>query len=200
MAIKNRKKEWLNHRNEWVPQKAIPMWERKSDQACDRLFRVAERLEASLEKLRQLIWQVVDDYSKWMMKRGKVKGDWKGNLTLQTFERSKKIVVRQPEKSQINDNIYLAQEKAKEFLQKRTKRIPPEVRPFFNRLFRLDTNRNLPQYWLNDFLKIEIDDPDWQEFKLLLMQSFDTVGNRRYAEFYRKNADGEWEKVNLSYR
>lgn len=166
---------------------------------------IAEALihEDRVQKFRDRIWRVVDDYIKFSAKKTKTEPDLQKGVTFRTTNDLVWITVKRQTQYRPNDTLEIAKDFAKKTVWKKANKLGPEgefIRVILDKLFKLGKQGNANKVIWDQLRDIEWDDRDWRKFKEMAEKGYDIVGTRKFVQFkYRKSIDDEWNTVNLSF-
>jgi hypothetical protein len=110
MATKNERGEWKTPSGEWRDPKYIPQKYRRKDRIVERAFRVISKLEKMLDQLNADLDIWISEYTQWIMAKNMVDEDWRGNLSLSTFDGMMRIQIKYNDVIEFDEEIQLAKQ------------------------------------------------------------------------------------------
>ncbi len=170
---------------------------------ADALIAEALLHEDRVQKFKDRIWRVVDDYIKYSAKTTKTEPDLEKGVTFRTTDDLVWISVKRQTQYRPNDNLEIAKDFAKKTVWKKANKLGPDgdfIRVILEKLFKLGRQGNANKIIWDQLKEIDWDDKDWKRFKEMAANGYDIVGTRKFVQFkYRKSIDNEWNTVNLSF-
>ncbi len=180
-----------------VPISLVPALDKKKDKVVRQHIKTAEKLAALLLKLKNDAMKDIEAIREAMYADNKVKEGSKGNMLIQTFDKSLKIEVAIAERIEFSDLINVAQEKINQYLKEKTGNgIDSEIAELINLAFKttkgkLDTKRILSLF------KLQIKHSLWIEAMELLKKSIETNSSKTYIRFWKKDENGSLKSIVL---
>lgn len=170
---------------------------------ADTLIAEALTHEERVQKFRERIWRVVDEYIKYAAKKTKTEPDLQKGVTFRTTNDLVWITVKRQTQYRPNDTLEIAKDFAKKTVWKKANKLGDDgefIRVILEKLFKLGKQGNANKVIWDQLRDIEWDDRDWRKFKAMAENGYDIVGTRKFVQFkYRKSIDDDWNTVNLSF-
>lgn len=192
-------KVWIDPTGQKVPAQYVPAIDKRKTTIVERHVRKAEKLAEQLEKFKKQMYDECDAmYEEMREDANVVTRSKKGGYTLTTFSKDMKIEVSIDEKVSFDDNVMLAQEKLRAFIDmKLAKTGDSDVSELVNNAFKtrkgkLDTARVLGLMALN------INHPLWKEGVELIRKSITRNVTKRYVQLFTRDAEGVYHPVVLN--
>ena len=199
MIFRIKDSQWVNHKGQEVPREYISRYDQNKEKAVDKIFRRAEDIEAKLREFKIMAFDLADDLYTQMLAEANIEGgDRKGNFTFYSFDKSLRVEVSLKDRIEFDERINLAQIKLSEFIAEKTNGSDGELRELVNNAFtttrgRLDTKRVLSLF------SYKIKHPKWLEAMELIKGSISTNNTVRYMQIFRRDANGNYNPVNLNF-
>lgn len=201
--IQNNKTEyWHDEQGNRRPRKFISKMEKTQENEIGKILRKAEKLSDQLTKFKSEMIEGCDLIVEMFSKREKIDTEnWKGNLTLMSFDRSVKVELNANAKIEFDDlSIKACKGLLDEFLSENIDAKNAFISEIVTDAFstsrgKLDTKKVL------SLLKYEskIPDPKFQEAMRFLKDSVRNVGSRNYYRVSVKDSEGAWKQVKLDF-
>jgi hypothetical protein len=192
-------KEWIDPTGQKVPAQYVPAIDKKKTTVVTRYITKAQKLAEQLEKFKEAMYADCDAlYDEMREDANVVTRSKKGGYTLTTFSKDMKIEVSIDEKVSFDDNIMLAQEKLRSFLDmKLAKTGDTDVTELVNHAFKtrkgkLDTARVL------GLMSLNINHPQWKEGIELIRKSITRNVTKRYVQMFTRDEEGVYHPVVLN--
>lgn len=178
-----------------IPANRVPVIDRKKDTIAHRYLNKAKSLNTKIAEFKTKMLKDIDAIYAEMLKEANLEPtDRKGNFMLYSFDKSIKIMVKVSDRIEFDDHITIAQEKIKEFLNKKTEGADQDLAELVNNAFtttkgRLDTKRILGLFNLKIKHKL------WLEAIELIKTSITRNQSKRYVTVYERNGEGEYKAI-----
>lgn len=191
-------KEWIDPSGATVPAQYVPAIEKKKTKSVERIVREAEKAQNQLRKVKSLLFNECDNIYDMMKADANIRTGKKGNYTISTFSKDKKIMVDVQETLAFDDNINFAKEKIEEYVAAKANGVDEDLLKLVHLAFesnkgKLDTKRVLGLF------KLKIQHPKWNEAMELIRKSVDRNFSKRYARIFIRQENGEYKALELNF-
>lgn len=191
-------KEWIDASGATVPAQYVPAIEKKKTKTVERIVREAEKAQAQLRKVKSLLFEECDDIYDMMKADANIRTGKKGNYTISTFSKDKKIMVDVQETLAFDDNIQFAKDKIEEYVAAKAQGVDEDLLKLVHLAFesrngKLDTKRVLSLF------KLRIKHQLWDEAMELVKKSIDRNFSKRYARIFIRQENGEYKPLELNF-
>lgn len=195
---------WIDEAGNSIPFNRTTKSERIKERLANKILKEAQKVNASLEALKKLVDNAVNEVIEECRKENGVKLEGKGNYTWYNFNRSIKIETNINELIKF-DEILLesAKEKLLGLIREYTsgddfiKSIVEQA--FQTNTGKLDTKRILGLKKQTDRIKNEQIRMVWQEAMNLIDKSISRPDSKKYMKVFLKNSEGEYENIQLNF-
>ena len=200
MATK--KQNWKTASGLDVPANRVTAFEKKKEKVVNSLVSEAEKLSKELKAFKLKILKASKEILDFKASEEKAEiPETIGNFTFSNFHKDKKIEVTKSERVVFNDeDLILAKDLLDKYLNSQISTNALFVKDIILDAFstsrgRVDTRKvmGLLQY------KQRIDHPDFQKACELIEKAQDRPGSKTYARISVKNAEGEYEYIDLNF-
>ena len=203
MAKKDEKGNWLDPRGNTVPQKFIPIIDRKRDKAVEDVHGAIDKLESFMLKTKEMCLALIEAYQDWLDKECNTKREGKGNLQLTNFSGDKRVEIRINDMVEFDERLGLAKTKIDECIVRWSDGSRDEIAAIVRQAFNLDKKGNVNRQMILRLLGLEIKDATWVEAMDLIRKSIQVTGSRQYIQMSRKvkseTGAEQWETINLNF-
>lgn len=202
MIQNNRQEYWLDEAGKKVPYKYVSRLDKKTEVQIGRLLKEAEKLSERLAELKNKMAVFCEETKNAFAEKNQVDTtDWKGNMTLYSFDRSVKLELSANQRIEFDDmSIKACKSLLDDFLAENIDAKNAFIRDIVTDAFstsrgKLDTRKVLA------LLKYEskVKDAIFQEAMRFLKESIRNVGSRNYYRISTKNDNGDYEAVKLQF-
>lgn len=192
------KKQWIDLNGNEVPAQYVPTLDKERERITLKYLARAKKLSEQLEKLKAEMLAESDAIYERMLKDNNVPGNSKGGFSISTFDRSAKIEISIQERIEFDDLISVAHEKIKQYLEEKTQGVDHDLQQIINQAFetrkgRMDVKRILGLF------RLQINHPLWLEAMELIKKSITRNNSKRYVRVWEKDANGEYQNVELNF-
>jgi len=203
MAKKDDKGNWINPRGVAVPNKYVPVVEKKRDKAVEDIHTAVDKVEQMMLKTKEAVLTLIESYLLWLEKETNTKREGKGNLTLTNFSGDKLVEIVINDMIDFDERLGLAKTKIDECFTEWSEGSRDEITAIVRQAFNLDKKGNVNRQMIVRLLSLEIKDRRWREAMDLIRHSMQVRGTRQYINLRRKVktelGSEQWEKVNLNF-
>jgi hypothetical protein len=196
---KEGKRQWLNPKGETVPAAYIRKINKQQDATAFKQSKKALALHNSLVAFKKEIMDECDALYEQMKADAHIKTSQKGSYAITSFGGEVKIEMTiQDRVAWKEPEIGFAKAKIFEYLKSELGDKQEAVRKLIYTAFetsggKLDTKRIL------GLLKLEINDATWKAGIELLKQSMQVVDSKRYVRVFVRDAEGEYQPIDLNF-
>jgi hypothetical protein len=197
-----RSEYWLDEQGNKRPRKYLTKLERMQESEIGKILKRAEFLNEKLSEFKEAVASSCEKLVEEYAKRNKLDTtNWKGNITLMSFDRSVKIELNVNNRIEFDDlAIKACKALLDEFLSENIDAKNAFIAEIVTDAFstsrgKLDTKKVL------GLLKYEskIKDEKFQKAMGFLKESIRNVGSKNYYRISVKDDDGSWEPIRLDF-
>lgn len=125
-------------------------------------------------------------------------GGAKGNKTYLTHDGLFKIEIRVSDLMTFGPELQIAKGLIDECLNEWAADSRPEIRAIVTRAFNTDKEGQINRSEIFMLLRLEIEDPRWQEAMRAIRDAIRVIGSKTYMRFSKRNAfDASWEPITI---
>lgn len=158
--------------------------------AIDLGQEIAQYRQQSLNDIKAFVGLSVEKYGvSW--------GGRKGNITLNSYDGSLRVLIAVDETITFDERLQAAKQLIDECIVDWSSGSRPELRAIINDAFSVDRVGRINTKRVLGLRRLEITDPKWQEAMRAISDSVLTVSSREYIRIYRRDEDGVYQLVNL---
>lgn len=182
-----------------VPVETVKAQDRLMDEVVGKIFGFAVDLSAQVARFREHTFADIADFQGLLEQEyGARMGGQKGNLTLTSFDGTKKVVLQVADRIAFGPELQVAKKLVDECLTEWSAESNAHIRAIVARAFSVDEAGKIKQDELFSLLRLEIDDERWQRAMKAIRDSIRVMGTKEYVRFYQR-ADGraDWKPVTI---
>jgi hypothetical protein len=191
----------INPRGHEVPVETISPLELLKDEMVRELIKKAHALQAHTQAVKQAMTEHVASYLGLAAQEYGIEltGD-KGNVTLHSYDGSKKVVINVNERIFFNsEQLAVARQLFLKCFREWTKDGRGELKAMIENAFNTDKQGRVNQYQLMRILRIESNDKTFQKAQKALRDALNPLDCKSYIRFYERDDKGNWESINLNF-
>ncbi len=127
---------------------------------------------------------------------GQTRGGKKGNLTLTSYDGCLKVTVQVADNIEFGPELQIAKELLDECLTEWSSDARPELQSIVKRAFNTDKPGQVNRSEIFMLLRLDIQDPRWQEAMKAIRDAMRVVGSKAYVRCHKRAApDAAWEPI-----
>jgi len=197
MAKKNDSGHWLNGTGEAVPQKYVPMIDRKRDGMVERLMKQAEALSEKLSAFRETIDTEVGKFLGEAAKQHNLVLNEGGNYWFTGFSGDIRLEIKVGKLIDFDERLKFAKQKIDDCIERWSEGANDKLKLVVFDAFKTDAKGRLDTKRILGLRKLEIKDAVWEEAMELIGKAITITGTKTYVNFHRRDEHGEWKGVCL---
>ena len=191
---------WLDARGNLIAERNVSMVERDVNDVVLLVHGYGEALSEQMARFREhtlsdvmaLCVRIVDEYG------GKI-GGRKGNITLVSFDGTKRVVLAQAERIAVGPQIIAAQAIIEECIETWSERGNRNLRALVDGAFKSDATGKVSVTQLIRLKNVHIDDARWRSVQAAISDALTPAGKAEYIRLYRRDrAADPWQQVPLN--
>lgn len=182
-----------------VPVEAIKPADRLEDEVVRKIMTFASSLSDQISRFRGHTMTDLGEFDALLQQEYKAtKGGPKGNRTYQTFDGLKKVTIQIADFVDFGPQLQVAKRLLDECLTEWAADSRPEIRAVITRAFNTDKEGKVNRSEIFMLLRLDIDDPRWQDAMRAIREAMRITGSKEYVRFYERNSitDG-WRAVTI---
>lgn len=190
---------WLDAEGSMRPEDAISKADKQKEEIIDDIFAGVFHAREGIANFKKHIMEALDAYIEKQAKKAKVEG-WKGNITIQNYDATRRIMVRKSEIQNFNEKLQFAKAKFDEWVIKKTQGGDADLAEIAQKAFEVDKAGQINRSFLFKLLRYSIKDPDFKKAQELLRESIETNGSKTYVLFQIKNESNGWDNLSIDFQ
>lgn len=202
MAKKDKDGNWIDPRGRAIPAEYVKEQDQRRDAMVEKVHAIAKKLEQAIASARLEITQEVDLYLEWLAKENKVKEGWKGNITLDSFDGSLRVVRNMDDQVGFSESLHLVKTHVDLWLKEQMEGANPALVKVVSSAFNVDKKGKVNTAMILRLLTLDITDAKWRKAMQILRDSIQVTATRQYLSFAEKvtTEEGEtWRPVVLNF-
>jgi len=202
MAKKDKDGNWIDARGRAVPEEYVKEQDQRRDAMVERVHAIAKKLEQAIAAARLDITQEVDLYLEWLAKENKVKEGWKGNITLDTFDGTLRVVRNMDDQVGFSESLQLVKTQIDLWLKDQMQGANASLVKVVSSAFNVDKKGKVNTAMILRLLNLDITDAKWRKAMQILRDSIQVTATRQYLSFAEKitTDEGEiWRPIILNF-
>jgi hypothetical protein len=202
MAKKDKQGNWLDARGKLVPEEYVPQDDKVRDALVTELHKEAMKLEELIIDFKMKAVTKIDAYLEELAKIKKVRENWKGNISLDSFDGSLRIERKIDETLGFDEKLQLVKTQVDKWVSVRLAGSDEALAKVISQAFNMDKQGKVNTSMLLKLLKLDIEDPEWKKAMRLLKESMSVRSSKQYINFKTKNSTDtgeDWSNVCLNF-
>ncbi|MCM0751927.1 sulfate transporter [Brucella pseudogrignonensis] len=182
-----------------VPLEAIKPADRLEDEVVRKIMAYANSLSDQISRFRGHTMTDLGEFDALLQQEyNATKGGPKGNRTYQTFDGLKKVTIQIADFVDFGPQLQVAKRLLDECLTEWAADSRPEIRAVITRAFNTDKEGKVNRSEIFMLLRLDIEDPRWQEAMRAIREAMRITGSKEYVRFYERASikDG-WRPVTI---
>mgnify|MGYP001360614977 FL=1 len=182
-----------------VPVETIRAEDRLEDETVRKIIGYAQALSDQIGRFKGHTFDDLSSFEALLAQEyGATRGGAKGNKTFMSFDGLLKVQVQVADHIDFGPQLQIAKGLVDECLNEWSAEARPEIRAIVTRAFNTDRTGQINRSEIFMLLRLEIDDPRWQEAMRALRAAMRIVGSKTYVRCYRRETpDGQWQAVTI---
>lgn len=182
-----------------VPKELVKPVHKLEDEVVRKIMGFADELSAQIARFRGHTMTDLGDLDALLAQEYSVtKGGPKGNRTYQSFDGLMKVSVQVADYVDFGPQLQIAKRLLDECLTEWSADSRPEIRAVITRAFNTDKEGQVNRSEIFMLLRLDIEDPRWQEAMRAIREAMRVTGSKEYVRFYRRaRATDRWEAVTI---
>jgi len=199
VTIVNGKSYMADAKGSLVPVEAIKPADRLEDEVVRKIMVFASSLSDQISRFRGHTMTDLGEFDALLQQEyNATKGGPKGNRTYQTFDGLKKVTIQIADFVDFGPQLQVAKRLLDECLTEWAADSRPEIRAVITRAFNTDKEGKVNRSEIFMLLRLDIDDPRWQDAMRAIREAMRITGSKEYVRFYERASitDG-WRAVTI---
>lgn len=202
MAKKDKQGNWLDAKGTPVPEKYVPVMDKKRDAMVESVFKKVEKLSDQMAKCKVEVVKALDKYLDELAKDNRIKEGWKGNILLANFAGDQVIERNSSDLIAFDEKLQMVKTQVDKWISERMKDADSDLAKVISQAFNVDKRGRVNTAMLLKLLHLDIEDPMWKKAMTLLKESI-IVKSTKTALIFRRKAvtdSGEtWQNIILNF-
>lgn len=194
---KGRHTYWRDAEGMLVPEKYIPLNEKKRDQMVEIVIKKVKLLQKTIKDAKKEIAKIVREYLNQIA--NEYDENWQGNTKLYNFTRDKEVEVKISKKIAFDEKLQIAKQKIDKCIMKWSQASDKRIVAIVNNAFKVDKTGNVDVKMILSLRKLKINDTDWKQAMDLISDAVIIQFTKRYFNFREKKDEGRFEPIVLNF-
>jgi hypothetical protein len=193
-----KKQIWLDSRGKEVPAEYVPELDKLRDAMVRKLHKKAGKIEDAITAFKVEVVKEIKQYLDKVAQVKKVRENWKGNITLDTFDGSLRIERNMDDTIGFDEKLSLVKTMIDKWFMSKLSGMDDSVSKIITQAFNVDKKGRINTAMLMRLFHLDITDSEWKKAMQLLKESMTVTNTRQYINFRKKvdTSTGE-EYVNI---
>lgn len=189
----------LNSKGHLVPKEAVRPIDRLQDEVIEAMMGHATALSDQIGRFKGHCMADVTGFLELIAQEyGTSRGGSKGNVTLTSFDGTKKVVFANHDHIDFGPELQIAKDLIDQCIAAWSLDSRPEIRALVGHAFDVDSAGKINRGALFSLQRLNIEDETWQRAMQAIRDSVRVIGSKSYVRFYRRTAhDAAWQAVPL---
>ncbi|WP_029056988.1 DUF3164 family protein [Stappia stellulata] len=182
-----------------VPLEMVKPAHKLEDELVRKIMRYADDLSAQIARFRGHTMTDLGEFDALLAQEyGVTKGGPKGNRTYQSHDGLMKVQVQVSDFIDFGPQLQIAKRLLDECLNEWAADSRPEIRAVITRAFNTDKEGKVNRAEIFMLLRLDIEDPRWQEAMRAIRDAMRVTGSKEYVRFYRRDrVTDRWQAVTI---
>jgi hypothetical protein len=182
-----------------VPLETIKPIDKLEDEVVRKVMRFAGELSDQIARFRGHTMTDLGEFDALLAQEYNVKkGGPKGNRTYQSFDGLLKVEVKVADFIDFGPQLQVAKRLLDECLTEWSADSRPEIRAVITRAFNTDKEGQVNRSEIFMLLRLDIEDPRWQEAMRAIREAMRVTGSKEYIRFHRRaDLSDRWQAVTI---
>ncbi len=182
-----------------VPLEMVKPAHKLEDEVVRKIMRFADELSAQIGRFRGHTMTDLGELDALLAQEHSLtKGGPKGNRTYQSFDGLMKVTVQVADYVDFGPQLQVAKRLLDECLTEWAAESRPEIRAVITRAFNTDKEGQVNRSEIFMLLRLDIEDPRWQEAMRAIREAMRVTGSKEYVRFHRRaRVTDRWEPVTI---
>ena len=189
----------LNRHGNLIREDNVRDIDRDMDETVRKIHDFGRALSAQMWRFREYSMADIGDYLMRVAEAyGSKPGGRKGNITLTSYDGTRKVQLAVAETIEVGPEIAAAQGIIEECIDEWGKTSSLKLRALVDQAFRTDATGNLSVAQLLQLRRVQIDDDRWRRVQAAIGDALRPSGKAEYVRLYeRETPDQSWQPVSL---
>lgn len=201
MARKNERGFWIDKKGDTFHPDNVKATESIKDELVEKLLDKSHAIKDTLAEFKTEAFAEVESYYNILLQNYEVdakKNSKKGNLTIENFSGTKKIVINVADRIAFDEKLTVAKLKIDEYLHGITKNSNADIQTLITKAFEVDKKDDVNAKKILSLKAYDIKDPLWIEAMGIIAEATEIVSSKNYIRFYtRETIEEAYEQVSL---
>ena len=182
-----------------VPFDLVKPAHKLEDEVVRKIMRFADELSAQIARFRGHTMTDLGELDALLAQEHSLtKGGPKGNRTYQSFDGLMKVEVKVADFIDFGPQLQIAKRLLDECLTEWAADSRPEIRAVITRAFNTDKEGQVNRSEIFMLLRLDIEDPRWQEAMRPIREATRVTGSKEYVRFHRRaRVTDRWQAVTI---
>ncbi len=189
-----KKQIWLDSRGKEVPAEYVPALDKKRDAMVKKLHKRALKIEEIITAFKVETVSGIKNYLDEVAKVKKVRENWKGNITLDTFDGSLRIERNMDDTIGFDEKLSLVKTMIDKWFMSKLSGIEDSISKIITQAFNVDKKGRINTAMLMRLFHLDITDSEWKKAMQLLKESITITSTREYIKFRKKTKTSTGEE------
>lgn len=194
---------WIDKKGDKVHPDLIRADAKLKDELVEGILDKVVAKQQELKEFKKEIIGSVDDFFDLLLQEYNIDakaGSKKGNITLENYNGTKKVVVAVNYKISFDEKLNIAKQKLDEYLHEVTKDSNPEIQTLIAQAFEVDKKGQVNGAKISALRSYDIKNPKWVEAMNIIDEAREVVGSKRYIRFYSRNEPTDpYKQVSIDF-
>lgn len=193
------KEYMIDAKGQLIPVEVVKAVDKLEDEMVRKIMGFASSLSDQVTRFRGHTMTDLGEFDALLAQEYNViKGGKKGNRTYQTFDGLQRIIVQVADFVDFGPQLQVAKRLLDECLTEWSADSRPEIRAVITRAFNTDKEGQVNRSEIFMLLRLDIDDPRWQDAMRAIREAMRITGSKEYVRFYqRASREAGWKAVTI---
>lgn len=175
-----------------VPEEAIAEIDLDRDELVGELFKAAEQLQLAMRNFKQRAMGDVEAFIELAAEKYDAKvGGAKGNVSLLSFDGSKKVMIAIGDTLHFDERLVAAKSLVDDCIHEWTEGSRSEIKALVEHAFQTDKEGKINTGRILELTRLSIEHPKWKQAMLAIKDSMQIVSSKSYIRLYTRDSGAE---------
>lgn len=182
-----------------VPVELVKPADKLEDEVVRKIVAFAVSLSDQIARFRGHTMTDLGEFDALLAQEYKATiGGKKGNRTYQTFDGLMRVQVAVADFVEFGPQLQIGKAKLDEIMNEWSADTRPEIRAIITKAFNTDKEGQVSRSDIYTLLRLDIDEPRWQEAMRAIRDAMRITGSKEYVRFYRRaTLKDAWQPITI---
>ena len=189
-----------NAKGHLIPVDLVKPVDKLRDEQVRDMLKHAKRLHDDMRRSKTRLFAAFNDFVALSYQDyGETLGGKKGNITLMSYDGSKKVQLAVSENMVFDERLQIAKKLIDDCLNDWTRDSNDHIKALINQAFQVDKAGKISTHRVLGLRALDIDDDNWRKAMEAISDAVQITDTKEYIRFYERNSDGQYIQISLDF-